>query len=476
MNQISKHIAMKKLVELGVVIPGIFNGTVGNITYSPISIEEFLKKIENEDVANLAYNTRTMGRGIFTIGSNGEIINFKGVDSKLKNEDSIAVSSTEGSIETVNNQDSYGINIMHFIDRNSTQSSETSRLEFRVKGASQFQNLLVEKIKNDDIRKRDKHGLIKLPSIDYPTPLSAEMCDSLDLPRVIDVEEDFLSSIDSQSYAGYCLVQMAQNGLPFNKRNELWAEYFERHHRERLSDKQLMEVVKREDSTYGWGATFGQTTRVLENPFRIMEMQYFLKHNNIEALNAILDFTVQGNTDFLTSYASISARNAAGFMNLKLAMNNFEHRQDYPLSGEICDDAYDDVSSCLYALNPSREDQFKKMQYYSQIYIFATNLKVLEDAYRLTGRTIPVDYKKQFVETFYDSLEDKGNFKLCFQNPDPMSNIRHFNNAEQNFRGMESFVQEIRKIAVEVYQEKNLQKKESPKERKEHDTNSPNIE
>ena len=275
MTPISKHIAMKKLVELGVVIPGTFNGTVGNMTYSPISIKDFIERIENEDVADLAYNTRAMGRSVFTFGENGEVINYKGVDSKLKNEASIANASTECTIETINEQDLYGINIVNFIYRNSSHTSGISRLEFRVKGASQFQNLLAEKVKNDDIRERDKRGLIKLPSIDYPTPLSAEMCESLDLPRVVDVEEDFLSSIDSKSYAGYCLAQMRQNGLPFNKRNELWAEYFANHHRERLDDRQLMEAAEREDSTYGLGAIFGQTPRVLENPFRINIRFYY---------------------------------------------------------------------------------------------------------------------------------------------------------------------------------------------------------
>jgi hypothetical protein len=216
-----------------------------------------------------------------------------------------------------------------------------------------------------------------------------------------------------------------------------------------------MQVIEREDSTYGLGATFGQSTRVLENPFRIMELQYYIRHNDIDALDAILEYSSQSDSDILSNYAVIASKNAAGFMNLKLAFNNFEHRQDYPISGEICDDAFDDVSDSLYKINPSREDAFKKMQYYSQVYIFATNIKIIEDAYRLTGRDVPNDYKKNFVESFYDSLEDKANFRVCFQNPDPMSDIRHFSNAERNFSGMEAYMQEIRQIAVEVYQEKN---------------------
>jgi len=231
-----------------------------------------------------------------------------------------------------------------------------------------------------------------------------------------------------------------------------------------------MQVIKKEDSTYGLGAIFGQSSRILENPFRIIELQYYLRHNDIDAINAILEYSSQSNSDILFNYADVASKNAAGFMNLKLAFNNFEHRQDYPLSGEICDDAFDDVSDNLYRINPSREDTYKRMQYYSQVYIFATNMKIIEDAYRLAGKEVPSDYKKHFVETFYDSLEDKANFRLCFQNSDPMSDIRYFKNAESNFNGMDSYMQEIRQIAIEVYQEKNATRNDiSNAQKREHE-------
>ena len=466
MSILNEHLAIKKLVELGIVIPGIISGNIGNIIYSPISIEDYLERIENNNIHDLGYNTRTMGRGIFTLDDEGMVINYKGVDSKLRNSDSIAVSSTEAEIETINGQDSYGINVIHFVDKNSRDNSTKSRLEFRVKGASQYQNLLNEKIKRDLIEKRDSRHLIKLPYFELPTPLTAKLCESHDLPRVIEVTDDFLSAIDNNSYAGWCLSQMEQNHIPYITRNQTWREYFTSYHHDKLDDEQLMQIVDREDSTYGLGAIFGQTTRVLENPFRIMEVQYFLKQNNLDALNAILDYSTHKEDNFLNNYADIMAKNAAGFMNLKLAINNFEHRQDYPLSGEICDDAFDDVSESLYVINPSHEDNFKKMQYYSQVYVFATNMKVLEDAYKLTGRPIPSDYKKHFVETFYNSLEDKANFKLCFQSPDPMSTIAFFNNAENNFKGMNDYIQDIRQIAVEVYKEHNPTNRASHPENK----------
>lgn len=461
MSVLNEHLAIKKLVELEVVIPGVFEGTVGNITYYPISIEEYIRRIENNDIQGIAYNTRTMGRGIFTFDEKGQVVNYKGVDSKLEHSKSIAVASTEGEIESVNNQESYGINIIHFVDRSMRASHGKSRLEFRVKGASQYQNLLYEKLKRDFIEKKDGRRLIKLPHLDFPTPLSEEICERFDLPRVVDVTDDFLTTIDEQSYAGYCLSQMTQNGIQYTKRNQLWREYFEERHSERLEDEQLMQVVEKEDSTYGLGATFGQSTRELGNPFRIMELEYFLRQNNIEALDAILDYTTKSPDDFMKDYATISGQNAAGFINLKLAINNFEHRQDFPLSGEICDDAFDDVSKHIDNQNPTREDIYKRTQYYYQIYIFATNMKILEDAFKATGRTIPSDYKRHFVETFYDSLEDKEDFKMCFKDPEPMKMIRLFDNAEKNFSGMQDYMQSIREIAVDVYKERNAKSNES---------------
>ena len=88
---IGEHMKLKKLVEVGVLIPGIYSGKVGNITYTPISTKEYIQRLKTGSIQGLSYNTRTMGRGIFTLNNTGKIINFKGVDSHLSNNDSIAV-------------------------------------------------------------------------------------------------------------------------------------------------------------------------------------------------------------------------------------------------------------------------------------------------------------------------------------------------------------------------------------------------
>ena len=461
---IEKHKKLQKLVETGALIPGVYSGKVGSMTYTPISIEEYLNKVKCGDIFYLAYNTRTMGRGIFTLGNEGEIINFKGVDSHLQNEDSIAVSKTEGHLEVITEQSSYGINVAHFIDRSKETPEGKERMEFRIKGASQFQNILAEKIKRDLIEKKDKQHFIKLPNLDMPTPFTEEFCERFDLPREVELTDEFIDGLEDESYGKYCYDYLNSNGIIVNSRNQLWHEYFREKKSSRLQDETFRNLLDREDETYGLGAIFGQTTRVLDNPFRIMELDYYIKNNDVNAVSAIMEYSMERcGGDLLSEYSAISARNAAGFMNLNLSFSNFEHRQDYPLSGEICDDAYDDISSSLYTTNPTREDEYKKLKYRNQIYIWITNMKIIENAYKLLGMEIPQGYRESFIETFYESLEDKENFKECFKSPNPMDEIRLISNAEKNFEGMEPTMQDFRRIAVDLYKTKMQENEKSKK-------------
>ena len=459
---IEEHKKIQNLIKIGVLIPGVYSGKVGSMTYKPISVEEYLNKIKIGDIFGLAYNTRTMGRGIFTLGNGGVIVNFKGVDSHLENANSIAVSKTEGSIEKVTVQPSYGINAVHYIDRSKEHPEGMERVEFRVKGASQFQNIIAEKIKRDLIEKKDKQHLVKLPEIDMPKPFTEDFCERFDLPRVVKITDDFLRGLENGSYAKYCYDYLKQNGITINTRNQLWNEYFSEKEPQRLQEKAFKDVLDIEDNTYGLGAIFGQTTRVLDNPFRIMELDYYIKNNDIDAVKAIMEYSMERcNGDLLSQYSMVSAKNAAGFMNMNLSFSNFEHRQDFPLSGEICDDAFDDISSSLYTDSPTREDEYKKLQYRNQVYIWITNMKIIENAYKLIGKEIPKGYKENFIETFYESLNNKGNFKESFKSPNPMEEISVINNAEKNFDGMEYTMQEFRKIAIDLYKTKMQQQESS---------------
>ena len=73
----------QQLVLNNILTPGVYRKEEGNIVFDSISIEEYQNRIRLGTDEKIAYYTRSMGRGIFTIGSNGEIINYKGVDSGL---------------------------------------------------------------------------------------------------------------------------------------------------------------------------------------------------------------------------------------------------------------------------------------------------------------------------------------------------------------------------------------------------------
>jgi len=145
-----------------------------------------------------------MGRGVFTVDASGAIVNYKGVDSHLKDEDNIAVQKTNSIVYDVSDmlgvgQDSpYKITVM---------VAEEQSPEIRVRGASQFQNLLNEKEKSDSLRAKDKKGLIKFPKIAEVKALCSQICERFHLPQNVKIDEEFLQRLEeddreSQSNGG----------------------------------------------------------------------------------------------------------------------------------------------------------------------------------------------------------------------------------------------------------------------------------
>ena len=86
---LGQHKKMQKLVASNTILPGIFSEEYGVIVYTPISKQQYDDMIKSGNIEKLAYNTFSMGRGIYTVGESGEIINYKGVDSRDRNRKSI---------------------------------------------------------------------------------------------------------------------------------------------------------------------------------------------------------------------------------------------------------------------------------------------------------------------------------------------------------------------------------------------------
>ena len=467
---LEQHKKMQKLVASNTIQPGIFSEEHGVIVYAPISKEEYDKMIDNGNIKNLAYNTFSMGRGIYTVGENGEIINYKGVDSRLEDSENIAVGKANAKVYDISKilgykQHPYGITVMI--------ASEQSA-EIRVRGASQLQNLINEKQKLDETQVKDVAGIIKFPKITEIKALSAEFCESVGLPRAEAIEEDFIEQLRQSdeaerqktggmlgNYAYICLEYMSNIGMPIKVKNQTWQEYFLSLPTEAW-DKiknvpQLQEAIKQQDKEYELGAIFGQTTRILENPFRIMDLAYFVDSGKVQSVQAILEYTIgQHDEEYLTVYASTMGKNLAGFMNLGLVYNNWAHRQDFSLSAEMCDDAYDDISATIIAAKTINEEAphykhiMKQMSmYYNQIYLFASNMKVIEDAYKMSGREIPEGYQDRFIEVFIENLQNKEEIlrAMLDESGRDFEEILRINGkmpAVRNFEGYEEYVIQFR--------------------------------
>lgn len=433
----------QKLVQSHVITPGVYYEEKGNIVFDSIGIDKYQKKVRLGNDDEIAYYTRSMGRGIFTIGSNGEIINFKGVDSGLNS----------GEVKRCNltallgrNQNRHEIFVTYF--NHGSYSNHKKKPQIRVKGASQLQDLISEFEKIENYR---KCKLIKFPKDFQVTPLSQEFCLKYNLPRQVAITDDFIKimrvedSVDlrngivGKSRIHY-IEQLECMNMSHNTRCQTWQEYFNSlSNQEKALIKNIPELniaICEEDRRYATGAMFGQATRILENPFRISDLAYYITHKDTDAVLSILRYTqLLYGEDYLLTYAANMGKNVAGFMNQNIANHLWSHRQDFALSAEICDEAYNDVS-----VNIAKEDYFEQYKqlksnihrnelkshkrlnqteqfyeeisvivedqakYYAQFFLFASNMKVIEDAYKLLGLNIPDDYQNAFIKSFIDNL------------------------------------------------------------------------
>lgn len=435
----------QRLVLEHILFPGVYYEEEGNIAFNSITTNEYKNRVQLGIDDRIAYYTRSMGRGIFTIGNDGEIINFKGVDTNLN----------LGEVKTCNissvlgrNQPRHEIVVTYF--NHGSYSGHKKKPQIRVKGASQLQDLIREYEKLNTYKECQ---LIKFPTIRQVIPLSKEFCQKYNLPNQVSITDDFIKKMQNEDcneirkgIVGksrmHCIeILNTLCGLE-NTRCQTWHEYFFS-----LSDQEKLliqnipdinEAIYEEDRRYGLGAMFGQATRILENPFRISDLAFYVNNKDSLAIKNVLCYSQMFyDQDYLLSYATTMGKNMAGFMNQKIANHLWSHRQDFALSAEICDEAYNDVSINLtkddcfeqylqqktnlpsYKLHSfERTEQFRKSQeeisiivedqvkYYAQFFLFGSNMKVIEDAYRLLGYSIPDNYQNAFIRSFIDNLEN----------------------------------------------------------------------
>lgn len=439
-----QHIGLQPLVMAQAVIPGLMEIDCGMVIFNPISIGDYMQRLNRNDFGNMAYHTRSMGRGVFTFGKAGEIVNYKGVDSRIQ----------IGEIKKHNISNLlWGTNERHEIDmvffKHGSYKGHSKKPQIRVKGASQLQDLIYE---CEKIARYQKNPLIKLPHMMDVKAFPLDFCLKYHLPIPVKATQAFLHQMESldredreKGIIGksrlHAYGEMQKIGLPCESRTQTWGEYFSSLPRQEWSMLQNIPdfniAVEEEDHRYSLGATFGQAKRILESPFRISDLVYYLETRNIAAVKAILDYSrTRYSTDYLIYYARTMGKNAAGFMNEGLANHLWSHRQDFALSAEICDEAFNDVRKNLSEDDcMDRYEQLKsikenatgadvpkdilneydhcdcimtdKTKYYAQIYLFASNMMAIENAYRLVGYELDTNHVNSFAESFIGGLERK---------------------------------------------------------------------
>lgn len=282
--------------------------------------------------------------------------------------------------------------------------------DVRIRGLSPLEDLEIEAYIN--FRMQGKG--IKLPKIKSVREFSQEFSTKFGLPIKIEGNYSEFTSDYEEENANIKKTLKTAYGDAYNeekidgKRPETLGEYFRRIGIE--NDVNIQNFLKEKkipfeafisyvDSTYSLGQRYGQAIREIESPFRIADIEYYTKKQDVQTLNAIANFTEEMYPDrvpFENYFATQLGTNLANMMNNGWCCENFSHRQDYALTGEMCDDSYIHVPDKLKEAdkygetNPGRMNVSKsetRLKFFLQTYLLSSNIKVLQDAMKLRGKT-----------------------------------------------------------------------------------------
>ena len=163
------------------------------------------------------------------------------------------------------------------------------------------------------------------------------------------------------------------------------------------------------------GERFGQTERIIENPFRVSDLEYFTKIGDVDAINDIVFFTenlriksfMKGetsfNVSFENSFAKQMGKNVASLMNSGWSYKELLHRQDFTLSAEMCDDMYFYLPE---KLERSQNPKYKSL-YFLQLFTLGSTIKVLQDEMKLRGKS---EYEiesvaDEYINSFTENID-----------------------------------------------------------------------
>ena len=433
---------IEKMVKRGILIAGVLTRDEEDfVTAERVDNLEALKEREAQG-EELYYATSSMGRSVFTINRQGEIENHKGVDSNLTGNENVVVGLTDTHFVGIPNPVSGS---MHEISLRTEPSQNGVRTcEFRFRGTSPLEDLEEEADRNEELSRIG----VKVPKLTMVKEYSREKAKKLGLPyhipgkysdleektKLTDVEEvrkrkEKISNNESLVY-----VDELEDGY----RPMLLREYFELYglfdnpeiikfiEEENAAtgrkDVSVEDAISSIDRSYSLGQRYGQGIRILGSPFRVSDIQGYINDKDKESLDLIADFTEsmlpedKKGLGFETVFAETMGKNVAMLLNGGWYVNNAMHRQDFDLSGAMCDDAYEELSQVVERYskidNPGKREGMiseAKKQYIEQIHFVASTVKILQDAMAIRGKT--EEEIQGVFETYVDSFVSNLDFE-----------------------------------------------------------------
>lgn len=417
------------MLKMGILISGrkAINKE-GLISFERLSNEE----IKNLDESEIAYATRSMGRAIFSIADDGQIVNYKGVNSCLREDENI--------IQDLTNAKVLYIPILQENGRKSKSSlcfivQVDKKGDMRIKGLSPLEDIEIEA--NINFKMQGKK--IKLPKILSVIEIPNELSKKLGLPIKIsgnynEFKSDYRDRNEEiKENLNNVLGNKYKEDKPEGLRAETMEEYVQRLEVSELEKLQkfaeennltIKDFTDAVDESYQLGQRYGQGIRILENPFRIADLEYYTGENNIEAINLLMEFSKKIQNQELQQeqisierlFARQMGENIANMMNTGWICENLMHRQDYSLAAEMCDDSYINFKETLediYKVHKDNEGAIKIMReqyiirYFVQFHLIGSNIKVLKDAMKLTGKseTEIEEMVSEYVRSFAKNID-----------------------------------------------------------------------
>lgn len=423
---------ISKLIDENLMIGGkISFDEEGFVTLKRLSKQE----LETLPEEQRAYATTAMGRAIFQLGQDGKIINYKGVDSHLDNSEMGLINNVGVSVinyskpgqDFVNS--TYPVVLTIFLGQGA---------DIRIRGASPLEDLEIEA---DNNYKMQGIG-IKLPFIKQVKEFSENFSDRYGLPSYVEgsftefesdyEEEDIARKQYLEKVMGDNYHQQKVSG----KRPQTVAEFFKQigiaddqniqNEIEKLNngDSSFPKITLEDfsdyvDRVYSRGQRYGQAIRELECPFRVADLELLnTDSKNLPKIEAIVGFIENmhpARVPFEQYFAMQMGKNLGNMMNNGWECENFSHRQDYSLTGEMCDDSYAYIPDKLrnfYARikqgeqllssssNPEEKSKAEQLigsakagisetriKYFTQIYLLSSNIKVLQDEMAIRGKS-----------------------------------------------------------------------------------------